>query len=248
MENKDIILFILIICVIYLLYCNSYKEPFTEFFTGSSTSVSTTGSSTESDEKRIATLVEKKFTQLSNETITDSIKNLGLLAKEIQKGGDLTLPANLNVTADLNVTGKLNLLPEGTVVMWTKSEIPDGWVKCNGENKTPDLRGRFVLGGGNGNELTNRTLSATGGAETHTLTVAQMPYHRHQLTDDAGNQHLALSDLNLGANHAAGRYLSDGPNETGSDTGIKQTSSSGSNGSHNNMPPYFVLIYIMKVY
>ena len=243
MENKDIILFILII---YLLYCNSYKEPFTEFFTGSSTSVSTTGSSTESDEKRIATLVEKnfekKFTQLSNETITDSIKNLGLLAKEIQKGGDLTLPANLNVTADLNVTGKLNLLPEGTVVMWTKSEIPDGWVKCNGENKTPDLRGRFVLGGGNGNELTNRTLSATGGAETHTLTVAQMPSHRHSSNID--NLQIQSGGSGKPGQTGNGRGGGGGDRLTYG-FGINHT---GSSSPHNNMPPYFVLIYIMKVY
>ena len=231
MENKDIILFILII---YLLYCNSYKEPFTEFFTGSSTSVSTTGSSTESDEKRIATLVEKKFTQLSNETITDSIKNLGLLAKEIQKGGDLTLPANLNVTADLNVTGKLNLLPEGTVVMWTKSEIPDGWVKCNGENKTPDLRGRFVLGGGNGNELTNRTLSATGGAETHILTVNEMPSHNHSYSSNYTAIDGKAELWPMSNNDVGKKIINTGPK--------------GGNSAHNNMPPFYVLTYIMKIY
>ena len=34
--------------------------------------------------------------------------------------------------------------------MWSGSvdAIPTGWVLCNGENNTPDLRNRFIVGAG----------------------------------------------------------------------------------------------------
>ena len=90
--------------------------------------------------------------------------------------GDLTIPANVNIT------GRLNLLPQGSVIMWTQPTIPDGWVRCDGTRGTPDLRGRFILGQGNGSGLTNRTLNQRSGAETHTLTIEQIPFHKHQQT------------------------------------------------------------------
>ena len=41
-------------------------------------------------------------------------------------------------------------LPAGTIVLWSGSigSIPAGWVLCNGNNGTPDLRNRFVVGAG----------------------------------------------------------------------------------------------------
>ena len=48
---------------------------------------------------------------------------------------------NINVTAW-----------KGIVTMWsgTINNIPFGWALCDGTNGTPDLRGRFVLGTGQG--------------------------------------------------------------------------------------------------
>jgi microcystin-dependent protein len=43
----------------------------------------------------------------------------------------------------------------------------------------PDMRGRVAVGSGTGTGLTARALAATGGAETHTLTSAQIPSHTH---------------------------------------------------------------------
>ncbi len=44
----------------------------------------------------------------------------------------------------------------------------------------PDLRGRLPVHFGNGPGLTNRNIGAKGGAETVTLTQAQMPSHTHE--------------------------------------------------------------------
>ena len=42
------------------------------------------------------------------------------------------------------------LLPKGIIVSWYGSieEIPKGWALCDGNNTTPDLRKRFIIGGG----------------------------------------------------------------------------------------------------
>tara|TARA_Y100000589_G_scaffold330921_1_gene382207 strand:+ start:64 stop:426 length:363 start_codon:yes stop_codon:yes gene_type:complete len=88
MENKDIILFILTICVIYLLYCNKNKnhESFPE---------STSGISGRLREAIVEEITKMK-NEITNKSITESIKNLGLLAKEIQdNNGAYRFPADL---------------------------------------------------------------------------------------------------------------------------------------------------------
>ena len=44
-----------------------------------------------------------------------------------------------------------NRLKKGIIVMWSgaDTDVPAGWVLCDGTNNTPDLRGRFILGSGN---------------------------------------------------------------------------------------------------
>ena len=58
----------------------------------------------------------------------------------------------------------------------SNSNIPKGWALCNGNNNTPDLRDKFVLGAGK-----NYTVGATDGEKEVTLTVAQMPSHNHTI-------------------------------------------------------------------
>lgn len=113
---------------------------------------------------------------------------------------------------------------------------PDGWVLCDGNNGTPDLRGRFILGyngpeGRNTGRLERRYRSA-GGVETVTLTIEQMPKHKHTIRNmngccnSSGNQH--------------------GTWQHGSNDATKDTEEAGNNQPHENMPPYVALAFIMK--
>jgi microcystin-dependent protein len=70
-------------------------------------------------------------------------------------------------------------IPAGVIVMWSGNveNIPSGWALCNGQNGTPDLRDRFILGIGDEEQP-----GETGGNNELTLTVDHMPSHRHSFT------------------------------------------------------------------
>ncbi|WP_200840583.1 phage tail protein [Geminicoccus flavidas] len=108
----------------------------------------------------------------------------------------------------------------------------------------PDLRGRVPvgldnMGGTNANRVTEAasgidslTIGATGGAQTHTLTTAQMPAHTHSY------------NAYTGANAGAGTPVTG----TGA-TAVIGSSTSGSQGSgqaHNNMQPSMMMNWIIK--
>lgn len=97
----------------------------------------------------------------------------------------------------------------------------------------PDMRGRTMVGvgaGSNPSVLTARSLGATFGAETHTLSLAEIPSHTHTLRINSG---LVFSIANSGS----------GANTVNNDAGFSQggfqwlNDSVGGSGSHNNVQP-----------
>lgn len=112
--------------------------------------------------------------------------------------------------------------------------------------RVPDLRGRVAIGFGQGAGLTNRnTLNAPSGAETHTLSVAEMPSHNHGgATGSAGQYNSAFSNGGNGggienSNDAQGSIQT-------ADNHTHSISSEGGGNAHNNMQPFIVLNYIIK--
>lgn len=168
-------------------------------------------------------------------------------------------------------------VPVGGIIMWSgaDSAVPAGWALCNGGTvngrTTPDLRGRFILGSGAGTGLSPRTAGTTGGEENHTLTTAEIPSHTHTATDsghghgvsDPGHKHAYTDPSNgsyQGLNHDSNGSAVEYPTGNGSwttenktgisiDQGKANITVGGTGGSttHNNMPPYYVLAFIMRV-
>ena len=125
------------------------------------------------------------------------------------------------------LTGLGGGLPSGAIILWSGAvnAIPTGYVLCNGQNSTPNLIDRFVVGAGS-----VYAVGATGGAATHTLTEAEMPAHVHHFLIQNG------SNVPMGYAQSA----------NGTNIGWAGTNSKGSSAAHNNLPPYYALCYIMK--
>lgn len=142
------------------------------------------------------------------------------------------------------------VVPRGCILLWSgsTSTIPGGWALCNGQNGTPDLRDRFVVGAGS-----TYAVAAKGGATTVTLTTSQIPSHTHSIASDGDHTHTI--DFNRAG---SGASVYTGLSAINSGTSSVMTSnsagahthtagSSGGGGAHENLPPYYALCYIMKV-
>ena len=126
-------------------------------------------------------------------------------------------------------------VPSGCILIWSgaANAIPTGFVLCNGSNSTPDLRGKFVVGYHDGNG--DYDVGDTGGAETVTLTVAQIPSHKHDTNIDG--QHVIPGGGGSSYPYGgAGTYASR----------LFSMSNTGGGGAHENRPPFYALCYIMK--
>ena len=121
------------------------------------------------------------------------------------------------------------IVPSGAIIMWSgaANAIPTGYVLCNGSNNTPDLRNRFIVGAGSA-----YSPGDTGGADSVTLTVDQIPAHTHTYIDQYVVINNGYRPWPANNNDCAARNVNSG--------------SAGGGQSHENRPPYYALCFIMK--
>ncbi len=120
----------------------------------------------------------------------------------------------------------------GMIILWEGTVAPTGWAICDGTNGTPDLRGRFVVGYSSPDASFN-SVGNTGGEKQHTLTIAEMPSHSHTLPDNIA--------FDVGSDNGSVENLEQ-PRNTNI---VYNTGATGGDGAHENLPPYYVLSYIM---
>ncbi|QBK31405.1 phage tail protein [Roseitalea porphyridii] len=147
---------------------------------------------------------------------------------------------------------------------------PRGWAFCNGQllpiaqntalfsligttyggdgrstTALPNMEGRAPMHPGRGPGLTTRRLGERGGAETVTLTEAQMPQHHHTLTGSADDRVLSV---NPGGNYlGAGTALYAPSSAQRAPMAAQALPETGGSQAHNNMQPYLTINFIIAL-
>ena len=181
--------------------------------------------------------------------------------ENIRVDTDLTYNPVTNTLNVPNISGNgsglsgIESFVTGMIILWygNTGNIPTGFVLCDGNNNTPDLRDRFVVGAGSAYSPNN-----TGGSSSVTLSESQLPSHNHSATstvNDPGHHHEYIDQyvvINAGyrpwpaSNNDCQQRNIDTTNAT---TGITVSTTVGNTGSGTaieNRPPYYALCYIMK--
>ncbi len=124
--------------------------------------------------------------------------------------------------------------------------------RFGGDGKTtfglPDLRGRFTVGAGQGPGLSANDLGETGGSETVTLTVDQMPAHTHrpQATNARGDRESPSNAIWAQPHQGRG---SEAAYAAGGSTPMHPQAFAAQGGGqpHNNMPPFQVVNFVIAL-
>jgi microcystin-dependent protein len=163
--------------------------------------------------------------------------------------GDLVVSDHLTVTghgkvrsvaAGNSVMSPRGVIPIGGIITWSGAvnKIPYGWALCDGNvynaRQTPDLRSRFIVGGGG-----HYSAGDIGGEATHALTVSEMPSHVHAAS-------VKTVGYALSYNKTAETLTHDGSERNNGNKTVL-AGEAGASQAHENRPPYYALCYIMRV-
>ena len=219
---------------------------------------STAATNAENTANGIAATANSALTT-ANTASTNASTALTNVASKADIGANVSIFANDANYITLAQVPTPTIFTTGMIMMFTGSTAPSGWAFCDGNNGTPDLRNRFIVGAGS-----SYSSGDTGGANDVVLSAAQMPNHAHYFSGSNTHRHdfkgVGGDDHNdsnrkaiVGRNDVTQSYLIyTADNNTG--TGVQNTTitisgtthQQGGGAAHENRPPYYALAYIMK--
>lgn len=164
---------------------------------------------------------ERAYITLATTTSPDEAFTFAWTAFQNERPVDQMLAIRQEVEQAKRITDSFIESTRNSIIAFRGPSCPNGWQEAT------DIAGRTIIGSGSGSGLTTRAVGETGGSETHTLSVAELPPHSHKL------QMSSIQD---------GRGTYEGPMVVGRGERL-ETGSAGSGGAHNNMPPFISLIY-----
>jgi microcystin-dependent protein len=217
-------------------------------------------------------------------TVVDDANNQGYLLDSWFKVATGDIQDGSITFAKLEATLVALFLAPGTITMFAGPNPPTGWLKCDGspvsrttysalfaaigtywgvgDNSTtfniPDLRGRAPIGYVNSavSGITARAIGVKGGAETHQLTMAEMPAHDHGFSQSAHDHgthshQVATQLVGAGSGLATGAQWALGTTNTGNSTVPAANanitfSGQGGNAAHDQMQPFAVVYFVVK--
>ncbi len=163
-------------------------------------------------------------------------------------------------------------LPTGTILMWSQTSTPIGYLCCDGSEyskadypklgqmlgrlyggstgkfRVPDLRGRVPVGI-DPNDSQLNTLGKKDGEKTHTLSVGEMPNHDHDLAGYSVLWGQSSQNVQFIVDSSYVQAISSGT--VGNGVGANQSSwnktgTTGGGEAHNNMQPYMTVNFVIK--
>lgn len=145
-------------------------------------------------------------------------------------------------------------LPPGSIICWQGlvDQIPRGWAFCDGNNGTPDLRGKYPKSVTTASSVPG----TTGGTHTKTISNAQLPSHSHNgsVADQTSNHtHRVWSDQQGANDNGYGDTWKDNTGDTvtsttdGNHSHNLNVGSTGSGQSIDNEPVHITLGFIQRL-
>lgn len=185
---------------------------------------------------------------------TDHQEGVGLLSYESGSIAINTSGPSFSIDVPKIVKSYIYTAP-GAVVAYALEQCPRGW------RDYKKASGRTIIGVGESQGLTKRSLNDIGGEEAHVLTESELASHAHEGVSNGGNiaSYRVVDPLNresgfhTAANHVQGWKggqnffdANDANYPLAGHTHNFVTNAKGGNVPHNNMQPYVALRYCIK--
>tara|TARA_B100002019_G_C21257983_1_gene595044 strand:- start:721 stop:1695 length:975 start_codon:yes stop_codon:yes gene_type:complete len=199
----------------------------------------------------------------TNENATDADQYVTFVAAKtgnnpirVDEGIKYNPSTNVLTVGSLSLSGASSggVVPSGAIILWSgaANQVPSGWHLCDGQNSTPDLRNRFVVGaslsGGYAVDATGGSADAilvehSHGAGTYTADTDGNHNHNYDHNQSSTSLDNDESNQTIYPNQSQDTTSSNG-DHTHTISGI--SGSAGQSGTNANLPPYYALCYIMK--